>query len=278
MNKSDNFDKYFDNDFEVTYEDDQNIYNEESDYNDSYNEEYGDYNDYDDDYDDNYDDDYDDDYDDNYNNNSRPPRDRYSRNGRNRNGRNSRNNYSGGMNNSRRPSRRRRGMGVPLAAPIQKGGKVLSSLWKAVIRSLTAVLIIATAVFVSYTFWRASVPYGDITEMIKMHQPSETLIVYIGVWALFILYELISLLWSLTRVRVRNGFDTWKEDTGRGLMSFIIVFIVSYACFFISPFLPETPDVIYGLKGAINVFGSMHNVLFGLCAAGVISCLARKFF
>lgn len=45
----------------------------------------------------------------------------------------------------------------------------------------------------------------------------------------------------------------------------------------INRFLPETPDIIYGLKGGLEVYGSMHNVLFGLCAAGIISCLIRKY-
>ena len=70
----------------------------------------------------------------------------------------------------------------------------------------------------------------------------------------------------------------WKEDTGRGFLSFIIVFVSSYMCFLFSRFLPETPEVIYGAKGALEVYGSMHNILLGLCAAGAISCLIRRYY
>ena len=42
----------------------------------------------------------------------------------------------------------------------------------AVVRSLTAILILAIIVYVTYTFWRASTPYGDIMEMIRTQQPS----------------------------------------------------------------------------------------------------------
>lgn len=179
---------------------------------------------------------------------------------------------------ARRSSRRKKGRGVPLAAPIRKGGRTLSRLAAAVVRSLTAILILAIIVYVTYTFWRASTPYGDIMEMIRTQQPSITLLSYLCVAVLFLLFELISLLWSMTRVRVRNGIDSWKEDTGRGLFSFILVFASSYLAFLLSQFIPDAPEAVYGVKGALEVYGSMHNVLFGLCAAGVISCIVRKYF
>lgn len=174
--------------------------------------------------------------------------------------------------------KKRRSRGVPLAAPIRKGGRTLSRLACALVRSLTAVLILAVTVYVMWTFWRASTPYGDILEALETMKPSLTLLVYLCVALLFLLFELISLLWSMTRTRVRDGHDTWKEDTGRGLFSFILVFALSYLAFLSSPFLPDAPEAVYGLKGALDVYGSMHNVLFGLCAAGVISCIVRKYF
>ena len=105
-----------------------------------------------------------------------------------------------------------------------------------------------------------------------------TLAAYLCIALIFILFEFIALLWSMTKVRVRDASGTWKEDAGRGLSSFIFVFASSYLAFLLYRFLPETPEFLYGLKGALEVYGSMHNVLFGLCAAGVISCLLRKYF
>ena len=64
---------------------------------------------------------------------------------------------------ARRKSGRRRRGGVHLAAPIQKGGRTLSRISGIIIRQLTLILILAISVYVTYTFWRASVPYGDIT-------------------------------------------------------------------------------------------------------------------
>ena len=64
-------------------------------------------------------------------------------------------------------SKKRRSRGVPLAAPIRKGGRTLSRLASALVRSLTAVLILAVTVYVMWTFWRASTPYGDILEALE---------------------------------------------------------------------------------------------------------------
>lgn len=179
------------------------------------------------------------------------------------------------IRDSRRQKRRRL---VPLAAPIQKGGRVLSRVTAAAIRSLTAALILAVAIYVTYTFWRASAPYGDIAEAFNTRQLSPSLAPYVCIMAIFLLFEFISLLWSMTKVRVRDGGDTWKEDTGRGLFSFLLVFLSSYLSFLLYRFLPESPEFLYGLKGALEVYGSMHNALFGLCAAGVVSCLIRRYF
>ncbi len=176
---------------------------------------------------------------------------------------------------ARRRSRRR---GVPLAAPIRRGGRALSRAAAALIRCLTAVLILATAAYVTYTFWRASTPYGDILESVRTRKISMTLAAYLCVAAIFLLFEFIALLWSMTRVRVRDELGYRKEDTGRGLVSFLLVFASSYLAFLLYRFLPETPEILYGLKGALEVYGSMHNMLFGFCAAGVVSCLVRRYF
>lgn len=193
------------------------------------------------------------------------------------NRRTSRSTEIGNRTSRKRPvsERKRR---VKLASPIRKGGRVLSRITSSIIRSLTAALILVVSVYVTNTFWKASTPYGDIMESLEKMQFSATLLAYLCPVACFLLFEFISLLWSMTRVRVRDGLNTWREDTGRGLFSFIFVFALSYFCFLFSRFIPDSPEIIYGLKGACDVYGSMHNALLGLCAAGVISCLIRKYF
>ena len=265
----------FDDDFEVTYEEDPGLtldmYSsarkkktahttlEDTDPDmDFEDDSYDDFEDVDEDSDYDYDDD-EEDYD---------PR-------RRRRGKNGYDDEDGSRDSGRR--RRKSRGGVPLAAPIQKGGKLLSRLSGALLRQLSLILIIVTAAYVTYTFWRASAPYGDIMESVRLRSITQTLAAYLSVAAAFLLFEFISLLWAMTRVRVHSNGESWKEDTGRGLFSFIIVFAASYVSFLFSGLLPESPELIYGLKGALTVYGSMHNVLLGLCAAGVISCLIRRY-
>ena len=272
MSDKKEFSDIFDDDFEVTYEDDSGITLDITDASRTYErgkprEMTG--SDFDTDYDDDY---YEDDIDDYYDEDD-SHKSTYDERRHRKNDRSDREPSSG-----RSSSRRKKSRGVPLAAPIRKGGRTLSRLAAALVRSLTAILILAIMIYVGWTFWRASTPYGDIMEMIQTRKPTITLASYLCVAVLFILFELISLLWSMTRVRVRNGIDSWKEDTGRGMFSFIIVFVTSYLAFLLIPLIPEAPEAVYGLKGALDVYGSMHNVLFGLCAAGVVSCIVRKYF
>lgn len=272
MSDKKEFSDIFDDDFEVTYEDDSGITLDITDASRTYErgkprEMTG--SDFDTDYDDDY---YEDDIDDYYDEDD-SHKSTYDERRHRKNDRSDREPSSG-----RSSSRRKKSRGVPLAAPIRKGGRTLSRLAAALVRSLTAILILAIMIYVGWTFWRASTPYGDIMEMIQTRKPTITLASYLCAAVLFILFELISLLWSMTRVRVRNGIDSWKEDTGRGMFSFIIVFVTSYLAFLLSPLIPEAPEAVYGVKGALDVYGSMHNVLFGLCAAGVVSCIVRKYF
>ena len=288
----DRYDDHYDDDYDDRYDDSYgDDYDDryDDDYDDDYDDRYdNDYNDdyhdrYDDDYDDDYDSQYDNDYDDRYNRRNNSNSRRSGSSDRRGNQRNDRYNdryddrYDNDRGSRKSKKRRRGGGGVPLAAPIKQGGKALSHLTSILLQQLSVILIIATTVYVLYNFWRASTPYGDIAEAVKTQKISKTLGAYVAVAGIYLFCEFISLLWTMTRVRVRNGMDTWREDTGRGFLSFIMVFVISYICFLFSPLLPDSPDIVYGVKGALDVYGSLHNGLLGLCAAGAVSCLIRRY-
>lgn len=271
--KTDSVTPYYADDFEDDYNN-RYDHNYDDDYDDRYDDEYND--EYDDRYDDEYDDDYDDRYDDDY---DEEDDDRYSQDyGRdydrydNRYDRKHRNPASRRKKKSRRSYRPTR-----LAAPIQKGGNTLLRIVQTIVRNLSALLILAIIVLMVYTFLRGSAPYGDLKQEISTNDYTIRLASYIAVAAFFILYELCSMLWTMTRVRVRDSFGTYKEDVGRGLFSFIFIYICSYASFLVNEWIPEIHEILIGFKGALDVFGSIHNALFGLCLAGVISCLFRKY-
>lgn len=166
---------------------------------------------------------------------------------------------------------------TPVAAPIQKGGKAVYRISKSLVRNLSVILILAITAFMAYSFFRGSAPYGDILQAAATLDVSYTLAAYTAVAAVLILFELFSALWAMTRIRVRDAYGSYKEDVGRGLFSFLFIYICSYLAFLFSKWIPESHELLRGLKGAADVFGSMHNVLFGLCLVGVISCLYRKY-
>ncbi len=200
---------------------------------------------------------------------------------------------------------------IRLAAPIQKGGEAVFGITRSFIRNLSLILMLAIMILMGYNFFRGSAPYGDIETAVSTNTYPPVLAAYFSIaallifyeiisilWAmtkirvrdkygshredvfsiaaLLIFYEIISILWAMTKIRVRDKYGSHREDVGRGLTSFILLYLLSYIAFFTNRWIPESPDILKGLKGALDVFGSMHNALFGLCLAGVISCLFRK--
>lgn len=174
-------------------------------------------------------------------------------------------------------SRQKRGGQTPIAAPIQKGGRTAYRISRSIVRNLSVILILVITGFLAYNFLRGSAPYGDIESAVISRNYTLILASYFAIAAFFILFELFSALWAMTRVRVHDETGFYKEDVGRGMFSFFFIYICSYGSFWVNNWIPERYEFLRGIKGALDVFGSMHNVLFGLCAAGVISCLFRKY-
>ena len=181
-------------------------------------------------------------------------------------------------------SRRRKSGPTRLAAPLQKGGNALYKVSKTFIRNLTILLILIIIAILAYNFYAGSAPYGDLENSLEAQAFSPTLLAYAAVAAIIIFCEIIALFRSMTKERIRDEYGVHWEEVGRGRNSFIILYICSYAAFLFSDFIPENKqqkpagiEILKGIKGALAVFGSLHNQLFGLCVAGVVSCVIRKY-
>lgn len=172
--------------------------------------------------------------------------------------------------------RRRKNSPARLAAPLQEGQDALFNISKSFLRNLSAFLILAIIVLLLYDFFRGSALYGDIEDAVSTQTYTQVLSAYIAVAASLVLFEVLSLLWTMTKPRVRAEYGYRREDVGRGQFSFIFIYLLSYTAFLLSKYIPELNDALKGIKGALDVFGSLHNALFGLCLAGVISCIVRK--
>ena len=181
-------------------------------------------------------------------------------------------------------SSRRKSRPTRLAAPLQKGGNALYKVSKTFIRNLTILLILIIIAILAYNFYVGSAPYGDLENSLEAQAFSPTLLAYAAVAAIIIFCEIIALFRSMTKECIRDEYGVHWEDVGRGRNSFIILYICSYAAFLFGDFIPENIEVLpasieilKGIKGALAVFGSLHNQLFGLCVAGVVSCVIRKY-
>lgn len=183
-----------------------------------------------------------------------------------------------------RPAQRKRAKrnaSVNILSPVKKtakyGTKAIYRVARSVVRIVSLLITAGTLGVLAYNFWRGAAPYGDPLKILT--EKNYALAAYAAVAAIFLLFELIAFFWSMTKMRIKEGRKVYREDTGRGLFSFIFIYIASYLSFLLCSFLPDTLGsyaVLNGARGALDVFGSMHNVLLGLCLAGVISCLVRR--
>ena len=167
---------------------------------------------------------------------------------------------------------------VKKKAPVY-GTKSIFRSAQLVARIVSALIGASVVVILAIEFWRGSVPYGSLSSAIKGEDL--TFFTYTGITALIVIYALSSFLSTIKKTRFRKGSQTYKVDMGRGTGFYISIYILSYLAFIAAEVLPTLPDLqglefLNGITGALDVFGSMHNMLLGLCLAGVVSCIARK--
>lgn len=176
-----------------------------------------------------------------------------------------------------------------LAAPIQKGGNAALRIAQSILRNLSAILILSIIAVILWHFWRSSTPYGDLAQAMQTFIFPPALTTYLCVAVCIVLYELIALLWTMSKPLLFDEYGSFRADVGRGSGTFIGLFLGSYAAFLLCGHAPDPTgltvffehtdwlELFRGILGGLDVFGSLHNLLFGLCIAGVISCLVRKY-
>ena len=272
------FDNYFDDDFEVVYEDledlgsylsedssdnnddydDYNGYDGNTDYYDDYDDD-DDYNDYDDD-DDDYDDD---DYDDDYNSNGRDSKKK-------------KRNDKQDPDSKKSKKKKRRGLpnvGKPVANIAKTGINATKKLVGTILRAATLLLIALIILTLLKAFLSNAGSYGKI---LLLGQTKDTiLIAYLAVGAVLVGYELLNFFWADSRTRARSRSNN-RLDTGRGLLSFVIIYAGSYLAAMFSHLIPSSPSWLTGVQGGLSIYGGLKATLLPLCIAGVVSCVVRK--
>ena len=154
-------------------------------------------------------------------------------------------------------------------------GKTLGKTISLLLRAITLALIAATAILLAWNFKADYLPYGSISAMIP--ERNYVLAAYLGTAFLLLFVEGIAFLAVLFGGRSAKDHRGHRTDTGNGLFSFLIIYLGSILSSAFYSMIPSSPAPLQGVQGALYVYGSLNRTLFVLCAAGVISCLARKF-
>lgn len=270
------FDNYFDDDFEVVYEDLEDLGSYLSEDSSDNNDDYDDYDDYDgntdyyddydddDDYDYDDDDDYDDDYDDyNYNNNGRDSKKK-------------KRNDKPDPDSKKSKKKKRHGLpnvGKPVANIAKTGINATKKLVGTILRAATLILIAIIILLLLKTFLTHAGTYGKI--LLLGQTKDATLIAYLAVGGVLIGYELLNFFWAASRTRARSRSNN-RLDTGRGLLSFVIIYVGSYLATMFSHLIPSSPSWLTGVQGGLSIYGGLKATLLPLCIAGVVSCVVRK--
>ncbi len=258
------FDNYFDDDFEVVYEDLEDLGSYLSENSSDNNDDYDDYDGYDGDTD--YYDDDDDDYDD----------DDYDYNSNSRDSKKKKRNDKQDPDSKKSKKKKRRGLpnvGKPVANITKTGINATKKLAGTILRAATLILIALIILTLLKAFLSNAGSYGKI---LLLGQTKDTiLIAYLAVGAVLVGYELLNFFWAASRTRARSRHNN-RLDTGRGLLSFVIIYAGSYLAAMFSHLIPSSPSWLTGVQGGLSIYGGLKATLLPLCITGVVSCVVRK--
>lgn len=168
---------------------------------------------------------------------------------------------------------------VKISKPKAYGNRHIYNTSFYIIRTASIILALSIVIFLVIDFLRGAAPYGDITTLLETQ--NKDLILYIAVAFIISLFYGLMLLFSFRRERVSKRGRKYKLDMGKGTFTYISLYVLSYLSFIFCAIIPDNLEFLgytfpSGFVGALDVFGSMHNVLLGMCVAGVIACKARK--
>ncbi len=188
------------------------------------------------------------------------------------------NDYEDDYDYSSRRSRQKSLIAPELLSPASKTAKtgvtLIYKLVNLLLRSATLILIAVITYVLAINFWKNHGVYGDVLH--AFIEKNYILAAYAAVAACLLLFEFFNFLLVLFTSK-RNDHRGRRIDTGRGMVSFILIYAGSYLAFFLNRLVPVSPAPFQGVQGALVVYGSLRTTLLPLCVAGIVSCLVRKF-
>lgn len=123
-------------------------------------------------------------------------------------------------------------------------------------------------------FWKERGTLGEIWRVAADRNYAQG--IYLGIAGIVLLYGVFSALWLLGGRKMPDGNRVRTYDTGRGLTAFILFAVFVAAAGTAATFIPDSPQMLDGVKLALVVASRVRMVVLGCCAAGIVLCVIRK--
>lgn len=152
----------------------------------------------------------------------------------------------------------------PLRAPMRAGTKLVERIVSVTLRAAPVVMCALIILLTLFVVWTEHTNYGELS---SLSAENLTLILYLAVGAVLVLWELCSFFFILGGV--------WSK-TGRGITFFLLIYACSYITSLFAGLIPEGLAVLDGIKGGLMMYGSLYPRLFTPCLLGIITCIFQK--
>lgn len=163
----------------------------------------------------------------------------------------------------------------PAMNTAKAGGKAVFKIAGMILRYGSVILIGYIIYLTASKLWSGHAAYGDFYLLIK--QKNYSLGAYTAASCVLLLYEFISLFWSFSGPKTREGRKVEKIDTGRGFLFFILIFAGSFLAANFTSLIPSSPAFLQGISGSLSIYGTLKPTLLPLCLFGAVLCIIRKF-
>ena len=126
----------------------------------------------------------------------------------------------------------------------------------------------------SLGLWSQRHVFGSISRIIQERNINQAayLILSLGLTA----FGILQIFWTVSRKKMPDNGKVRRIDTGRGMLGFLLFFLLALTAHYINPLLPEHPYPLPGLKLVLSVTSTLGRSFALLSFLGVILCFVRK--
>ena len=165
--------------------------------------------------------------------------------------------------------------GISTAGSVTAG--TINTAWKICFNLLPWVcgaLMFYITAKLSLGLWSQRHVFGSISGIIQERNINQAayLVLSLGLTA----FGILQIVWTISRKKMPDNGKVRRIDTGRGMLGFLLFFLLALTAHYINPLLPEHPYPLPGLKLVLNVVHALDRPFALLNFLGIILCFLRK--